>query len=212
MGDDGAEALGIAHHPPQHAAVQDRAVGVGDVAGAGLVHEADLGHLLAPEALGGGAGGIDVHQAGVAGPAQDEVDHGRLVDHRIGVGLDHHGGDPACGGGPAGGFQRLLGLGPGLAGLDPDVDQAGGQEGAVAIDQFEVMRSGLQGRALHHLGDHPILHDHRAGAIVAALRIDQPGVGQGQRPGLRRAGHQAFSRRRARAARMAMRTATPIST
>ena len=39
---------------------------------------------------------VDVDACGVAGPAFDEVNEGRLVDDRIGVRHDDNGGYPAC--------------------------------------------------------------------------------------------------------------------
>ena len=67
--DQGAEAARIGQHPAQHLGVHDRPVHVGDVLGAGFQHQADLGHPLALQALGGRPGGIDVHKADVARPA-----------------------------------------------------------------------------------------------------------------------------------------------
>jgi hypothetical protein len=58
----------------------------------------DLGHLLALEAFGQCRHGDDVNDRGVARAAQDEIDDGVIVDHRIGVGLADHGGDAARGG------------------------------------------------------------------------------------------------------------------
>ena len=56
-GDQGVEGGGVAHHPLQGAAVDDDLVHVGEIQGAGLVHQTDLGHALAVQRLGGGAGG-----------------------------------------------------------------------------------------------------------------------------------------------------------
>jgi len=64
-------------------------------------------------------------EANVARPAQDEVDHRRIVDGRVGVGLHDDRGDAAGRRGARRRGQGLLGLRTGLAGLDPQVDQAG---------------------------------------------------------------------------------------
>ena len=126
-GDQGVEGGGVAHHPLQGSAVGDDAVAVGEIEGPGLVHQADLGHTLAIAGLGGGPGGANVNEVQGRPAPLDEVDHRRVVDGGVGVGLDDDGGDAAGRRRLAGGFQRLLGLGAGFAGLDPDVDQAGGE-------------------------------------------------------------------------------------
>ncbi len=138
VGHQGVEPPGVGHDTPEHPGIQDRAVGVRDIDRARFVHQADLGHLGAVQTLGGCAGGIDVHQADVARAAQDEVDHRGIIDGRVGVRLDHDGGHPAGRRRPRRRLQRLLGLGAGLAGLDPDVDQTGRQHRAPAIHQLEI--------------------------------------------------------------------------
>src|SRR5207253_3111403 len=61
--------------------------------------------------------------------------------------------------------------------------------------------------------DDPAADRHRAGTVVAGFGIDQPGVDEGDRLIRLGGGHQlAPSRRAARVASTAMRTATPIST
>jgi hypothetical protein len=95
VGQQGVEALGVGQDALHDLAVDDRLAGVGDVDAAGLAHQADLGHLLAMQALGRRAGAQDAGAVDVAGPAQDEVDDAGVVDGRIGVGLDDHRGDAA---------------------------------------------------------------------------------------------------------------------
>jgi hypothetical protein len=180
VGQQGVEALGVGQDALHHLAVDDRLVGVGHVDAAGLAHQADLGHLLALQPLGRRAGAQDAGRVDVARAAQDEVDHAGVVDGRIGVGLDDEAGHPAGRRGPGGAGQGFLGLGPGLAGLDPQVDQAGGQHGAVAVDDADVLGQLGELAALGDVGDHALGDDDAAGTVVAALGIDQAGVDQGE--------------------------------
>ena len=63
--------------------------------GAGLLEQADLGHLLPRAPLVSAASGTDMHDGGVARAAQHEIDDRRIVDHRIGVGHRNDRGDAA---------------------------------------------------------------------------------------------------------------------
>ena len=157
-------------------AFEDPAVDAAIIATPTVTH-----YPLALAALRGGASGVDVDEFDVPRAAQDEVHDRGIVDGRIGVGLDHDGGDPTRGRRPAGRLQGFLGFRAGLAGLDADVDEAGDQELAAHIDLLDVRgeRTGIA--PLHDVSDDALGDDHRAWAIVAGGRVDETGVHEGQR-------------------------------
>ncbi len=90
---------------------------------------------------------VNVDDGVVAGAALDEVDERHLIDDRLGVGHDDDGRDAAGGGGVARGLQRFAMLVAGFAGEDLRVDQAGGEDMAVAIDD-----RGAVGRVAAQMG------------------------------------------------------------
>ena len=202
-GDQGVEGGGVAHHPLQGAAVDDHLVAVGEIQGAGLVHQADLGHPLAVQGLGRGAGGANIDQVQGCAATLDEVDHGRVVHGGIGVGLDHDGRHAPGRGGQAGGLQRLFRFSAGFAGLDPNVDQAGRQAKAIGVDHLIGVDLS---RTVNDAHDAAILDQDAAGAVIVAGGVQQPGVEDGE------GGHHLSPQRADREASTAMRAATPIST
>ncbi|MNE15437.1 hypothetical protein D3C80_1083460 [compost metagenome] len=213
-GDQGVEGGGVSHDPLQGAGVANHPVAVGEIQGARLVHQADLGHALAVARLRRRPRCADVHQIERRAAPLDVVDQGGIVDCRVGVGLDDDGGDAARRRRQAGRLQRLLGFVARLAGLDPDVDQAGRQAAALGVDDLHALGA-LGGLAVDDLDDAAVLDQDRAGAVIVAGRVQQAGVDDGQSLGGERlsGGHAAPPARRwARAARTAMRAATPIST
>ena len=102
--------------------------------------QADFGDLLAFEPLGQGRGGVDADLGVVARAAQDEVDHGGVVDRRIGVGTRDKRGHAARGGGGAGAGDGLAMLGPGLADESAHVDEARRNDVARAVDDPRLGR------------------------------------------------------------------------
>ena len=106
-------------------------------------------------------------------------------------------------------FSVSLGSAPGSPVLTRRSIRPGRQHRAVAVDHRGCRATGPRGRHLaRDLGDARRLGDQRAGAVVAALRVDQARVDEGDRAG----GHQSLSSRAAIEASTAMRAATPIST
>ena len=136
--DQRVEILGIGEHVAHHLGIGDARLAVGEGDRAGIVQQADLGHLLAHQPLGHRRHGVDVDQGGVARAPQDEIDQRHVVDHGLGVGHADDGGDAAGGRGLARGRQRLAVLMAGLAGRDHHVDQAGGEKTSAAIDDLRV--------------------------------------------------------------------------
>jgi len=180
VGHQHAEALRIGQDPSHHLGVHDRTVGVGDVDAAGLGHQSDLGHTLAHAALGRGAGGQDVDQAGVPGPAADEVHHRGLVDHRVRVGLDHEGRHAARRRRLGGRAQGLAGLEAGLAGLGAQVDQARDQQRPAGVDDLMVRadctRIGPGDDGL----DGSVPDEERPAGVEAGRRVENPRIQDGQ--------------------------------
>ena len=82
MDDERVEVARIGERAAHHLRIGDalRAVGEGDRAR--RLEQADLGHLLAAQALGQRRHRLHVHDRGVARAAQDEVDDGGVVDRR----------------------------------------------------------------------------------------------------------------------------------
>ncbi len=88
------------------------------------------------------------------------------------VGAGDHGGHAAGRGGGAGGAEALLVALARLADLDADVDDAGGEAFAVAVE--------AGARAFEDLRDAAVVADNEAAVEDAvALGVDQAGVGEG---------------------------------
>ncbi len=219
--DEGAEVLGVEQHVAHHARVGDGGLAVGEGDGAGPLEQADLGHLLALEPLGHRRHGVHVHDGVVAGAALDEIDERHLIDDRVGLRHDNHGGDAAGSGGMAGGLQRLAMLKAGLAGEHLRIDEPRGEDVPLAVDDGDAVgRVAAQMRA--DVGDEAFAHDEAARLVAVGRRIDDARVDEsGRRRGFGLArgalgggglSVHRFGRLRASASSTAMRTATPIST
>ena len=160
--DQRAEVAAIGQRPAHDRGVHHRAATVGEADRAGILEEAELGHLAAAQPLGQRGGGIDAHLGLVAGASGDEIDQRDVVDDRVGVGHGDDGGDAAGGRRLSGGSEGLAVLGAGLADEDAHVDQARRDDGAAAVDHLGVGRA----RRLHRLrpggDDAPVGNDHRA--------------------------------------------------
>jgi len=156
-----------------------RALGEGD--GACGPQEADLGHLVAFEPLGECSHRMDVHDRVVARAAEHEVDGCGIVDRRIGFGLADDRGDAACGCRVARGSQRLAMFGAGLADEGAHVDQAGGHDLAVHIDDLGAFRRAGCADVLARLLDHAVRDQDIAALVEVARRIDHAGIRQEER-------------------------------
>ena len=85
---------------------------------------------------------MHVNEGGVSRAPQDKVDKRDVVDHRIGVRHDDHGGDAARRRGAARARQRLAVLVTGLAGEDHHVDEARRERAASAFDDLRAATCG----------------------------------------------------------------------
>ena len=181
MHDQRVEIARIGQRAAHHLGIGDgvRPVGEGDRAGG--LEQADLGHLLALEALGEGRHRMHAHDRGVAGAAQHEVDDRGIVDRRIGVGLADDRGDAAGGRRLARGGEGLAILGAGLADEGAHVDQAGRDDLALAVDDFGALGHAGGADAALGLAHHAVGDQQIAGNVEVARRIDDPGVGEQDR-------------------------------
>jgi hypothetical protein len=175
--DQGVEVARVGERAAHDLGVGDRARPVREGDGAGLAQEPDLGQLLALQPLRQGGGGADVHDGVVARPAQDEVDDGRIVEHRVGVRHRHDGGDAAGGGRFAGTPQGLAMGGARLPDEGAHVDEARREHLAAAIQHLGIRGNG---HVRADIRDDAVLHQDAAPLLAAAGGIDQAGVVQQQ--------------------------------
>ena len=202
IGQGPAHHLGIGH--------ASRPIGEGD--GAGGAQQADLGHLLPAQTLGERRHRMDVHDGGVAGATQHEVDDRRVVDDRRGFRLTHDRGHAAGGGGAARRSQRLAVLGPGLADEGAHVDETRRNDPAAAVDGLGSLRHPRGADAAPRVPDHAVGDQHVSRFVEIARRIDDARVGEQDRARIGEHSAHTFGRLRESASSTAIRTATPIST
>ena len=74
MHDERVEIARVSQRAAHHLRVGDALRAIGESDRAGRLEQADLGHLLALEALGQRGHRMHVHDAGVAGAAEHEID------------------------------------------------------------------------------------------------------------------------------------------
>ena len=134
------EGARVGQRAAHHHRIGDGIAGVGEGERAGGGEQAELGELAALQPLGRGGIGADAGEADIARAPGDELDQRHVVDHRLGVGQRHHGGDAAGHRRGRAGLHRFLVLGAGLAQLDPHVDEARREAGAGAIDDLGERR------------------------------------------------------------------------
>ena len=177
----------VGHGAAHGQRVGDRKRPVAEGDGAGLREEPDLRDLVAHEALGQRGRGEDANLRVVARAAQDEVDHGGIVDGRIGVRAHDEAGDAARRGGGAGARDRLAMLGARLADEAAHVDKARRDDVAGAIDDAGLGGNGIARDGGADPGDEPVDRDEPAPRLGLTLRVDEPGVeesdGLGRRHG-----------------------------
>ena len=174
--DEGVEIARIGQSAPHHLRVGDRAGAVRERDRAGLLEQTDLGHSWPASPLVRAAAGTDMDDGRIARAPQNEIDHGRIVDDRVGVRHRNDGRNAARRRRLAGAFQRLAMRRSRFADERPHVDQARRQHLSAAIDEHRV--GGSRSRA--HLGDRAIDHQHAATLLAAGRGIDEPGIGQQQ--------------------------------
>ena len=127
---------------------------------------------------------MHVHDGCVARAPLDEIDDGRIVDDRIGVGHAHQRRDAAGRRRLARRLQRLAVLGARLADEGAHVDEARRQDVAAAVDALRSARPAGSGRAPDDIGDDTVLDEHVATLLPPAARIDEAGVGENEGAGV----------------------------
>jgi hypothetical protein len=150
----------LAHHPGR----DDRLAVVGEGDGALVAQLGHLGELLAAQSLrdrgGEGHGHARVAHGGVAQGPQ----HGRAVDHRIGVGHGHHRAEAAGGRGAGPGLEVLLVLLAGHAQVHVGVDEGRQDVAAGAVDDLRAL--GHVGAARRRQLDQPPVEDDEVEGAV----------------------------------------------
>src|SRR5690606_6815876 len=94
--DKGVQMCCIAECPAHHLRVGNRLHTIGKADSACLDQQPEFSHFRAAKPLGQGGHSVDIHDARVTRAAFDEVHQRYIVDHRIGVRHDDHGGNAAC--------------------------------------------------------------------------------------------------------------------
>ncbi len=163
----------IGQRARQDLGVRHDMIAIGEGHGARIHQEADFRHFTPSAPLGQCGHGQDVHSGiGLCAPGDEFQGFGR-VDGGCGVGARDDRGHPARRGRAArGGVGFLVPLAR-LADLDADIDDAGGEALAAAVD--DAVRAFL-GR-----DDCSVLNPQIARAVGTGVRIDQPGIGEMER-------------------------------
>ena len=165
LGDDAVERLDVLQRTAhQHRVVHALAVVGEHPHPSGRVgHRAELGELVAGQADGDGADGVDVAVAGLAAQAPDLLDHPGGVGDRVGVGHRVHGGEATHRGGLGAGEHCLGVLATGLAQVGVQVDQAGERDQAGGVDDLAVglvpVAVELHATVLEQEVGHPLAQD-----------------------------------------------------
>jgi hypothetical protein len=123
---------------------------------------------------------MDVHDRGVARPAQNEIDDGWIVDDRIGIRHADERGDAPRRRRLARALQRLPMLGPRLADEGAHVDSPGDKDMTAALDDVRAIGSCGRG-APDEVGDAAVAGEKAAAVIPARSGIDEAGVGEEER-------------------------------
>ncbi len=181
--DERVEVARIGHRAAHGLRLGDRAVAVGEGDRAGLGQKPDLGDLAALETLRQRRRREDADLGVVARAPQDEVDHRRAVDLRIGVGPDHEARDPARRRRRAGAGDRLAILGARLADEGAHVDESGRDHVAGAIDDARPLGDLVARHVASNASDHAVARQQPAARFCFALGIYEAGVEKGDRRG-----------------------------
>lgn len=158
---------------PQDAVAGEAMQAVGEGHATGVAQGHQFRQLLAAEAAGQRADGVDLGVAGLAGAVEDQLGHRRGVQHRPGVGRAAQAGGAAGRGGAGLAFDVALASVARLAQGDAEVDQSrrGHQAGAVeGLLGAEAGRRGADG------DDLASLDVEVADLVQATGRVDDAGA------------------------------------
>jgi len=162
----------VLHGAEGDAGVGDSVAVVAEGDGPGSDHAAHFGEFLAFEALGDGADGEDVGVTELGVLSEDEVDGGFAVEGRVGVGHAGDAGESAGGGGAGAAGDGFLFLVSGFAEVDVHVDEAGGDEQAVGVD--DGVGAGAIGP---EVGDLAVFEEEVGLFVEPVGRVDHPAAG-----------------------------------
>lgn len=162
----------VLHGAEGDAGVGDSVAVVAEGDGPGSDHAAHFGEFLAFEALGDGADGEDVGVTELGVLSEDEVDGGFAVEGRVGVGHAGDAGESAGGGGAGAAGDGFLFLVSGFAEVDVHVDEAGGDEQAVGVD--DGVGAGAIGP---EVGDLAVFEEEVGLFVELVGRVDHPAAG-----------------------------------
>lgn len=144
-GEHDTESRCVFERPPHEPVVLDTPAVVGEQAHAECGHLANGRELLAGTVDGDGAGHPHVGETGLATEQHDLTDHCCVVDGRLGVRHGDNGREPAEGGSPRAGLDRLGLLAAGLAQVGVEVDQAGSHHAAPGVEHLVAVAGGEVG-------------------------------------------------------------------
>ncbi|MNZ82440.1 hypothetical protein D3C78_1011380 [compost metagenome] len=149
----------------------------------GVTQGDQFGQLLAFQALGQGADGVDLAVAGFAGAVEDQLGHCRGIEHRLGLRWAAQAGDASGHGGAGFTGNGALAAVTRLAQRYTEVDQAGCGDQAICLDCTAGAEAG-RGRA--DGGNAATVQVQVGDVVQATLGVDDPGAKNAE-------GHWAFS-------------------
>ncbi len=171
-----AHGEGLAHDLRIH----HRQPVIGEADRAGFDQHCHFGQLLTLHAFRDGRIGADIDIAGFQRPLLQEGEDGDVVHHRLGVGHSGDGGDAACRSAHGAGFDGFLVFLPRFAEMHLNVEQAGAENVAMAVDDFRaVRRFAIREQAGAEIGDGAALGKQRAFGVKPRFRVDEAGVDVG---------------------------------
>ncbi len=134
QGDGHSERPGVLERPPEHPARDDGFAVVGEPRRSSIGQLAHLGENLAGETARDRRQRPDRNHRLHRCAAEQRVEEGRLIEHRVGVRHREDGGVSPCGGGGRAGREVLLVLLSGRSQVYVGIDQTGQQKAAVGSD------------------------------------------------------------------------------
>ena len=177
--DQRVEIARIGHRPAHGLGVVDGAQAVAERHRAGFAKKSDLGDLRASQSFGQRGRGKNPDLGVVAGAAQDEVDHCRIVHWRICVGTDDDARHSASRGRRARARDGLAVLGPGLANIGAHVDKARRDDVAATVDDARSFKKLVSGYRRPDGRNQAVLSQQAAPRLNLALWVDETRVDKG---------------------------------
>ena len=159
---------GVLEHPAHHSGVADRPAVIAEGDRARIAQRDHLGHHLALEAAGRGRDGMDARGRLLARPVDDELGHGGVVVHGIGIRHAGNRGEPAGHCRAASGGKILLVLLAGLAQVTVHVDESWSDPAIRGIYDLGTPSVEIQPDGRHQ----PFIEQHVGSLVATALRVE----------------------------------------